>query len=77
MMIDDFQKCFEQLYAFWQKCVAAEGQYFGGDCVCGLLTAARFEIWLLFWNFLKLSHMFILGHLIYETEVHTSNFLIN
>jgi hypothetical protein len=28
-----FQKCFWQLYTCWNKCIAAKGQYFEGDCV--------------------------------------------
>jgi len=30
----DFHKLFEWEYKYWQKCIAAEEQYFEGSCVC-------------------------------------------
>jgi [histone H3]-lysine36 N-dimethyltransferase SETMAR len=29
---DGFQSCFQDLYARWQKCIVAEGDYFEGNC---------------------------------------------
>jgi hypothetical protein len=27
-----FQQCFQQLYQHWQTCIAANGDYFDGEC---------------------------------------------
>ncbi|GFW77879.1 hypothetical protein TNCV_3910891 [Trichonephila clavipes] len=33
MSKNEFQKCFDELYKRWQKCVVAQGSYFEGGCV--------------------------------------------
>jgi hypothetical protein len=53
-----FQKCSQQLCECWQKYVAAEVQCVDGNCMEELLSATRFEKWLLPESFLSCCFCF-------------------